>query len=81
MNKTKKKLQHKLELLSAELGFDSPIDLLLEHEFSSNSPSICINDECDLIHYQNPLESKGICEDCGTKSVMSCQMIQDKMQE
>ena len=79
MNKTKRYFQHKLELLTTELGYSNPVDMLWDHEFSTNSPSICMNEDCDLIHYVNQYESKGICEECGTKTVMSCQMLQDKI--
>lgn len=81
MNKTKRFQQHKLELLANELGYSNPIDLLLDNEFSTNSPSICMNEECDLIHYVNQFETKGICEECGTPTVMSCQMLNDKINE
>lgn len=60
----------KLLILCVEEGYSDPVDMLEESVKDSIVPAICMN--CDAIHYMEPDQGSGFCENCGNNSVVSC---------
>ena len=71
MSKTTEKL---LRLAQSE-GYHNVDDFLMDQMLENLVPCICMNDGCDHTEHMEPDQSRGHCDNCGTKSMKSCMMI------
>jgi hypothetical protein len=65
-----------LELLAAQYGYESGMDLIAHHAMESVVPAICANLDCD--EYSSDLEpdcENGFCDYCGESSMDSCMVL------
>jgi hypothetical protein len=68
-------MKNKLQTLAEIAGYGSVTEMLLDNNFSSIVPAICMNPNCDATYDYEPDCDSGYCEECHKNSVQSCLVI------
>lgn len=64
-----------LEALCECEGWNSPIDMLDAHICDSLCPAICTNPDCGFTTNYEHDQTRGWCDECGTKSCVSAMVL------
>lgn len=67
----------KIKTLCEIEGYTDPVTMASEAMFSdrAGSPAICMNEDCDYTTYMEPDQDRGWCDECGTNTVKSIEVL------